>query len=452
MSIRRLSILALAVATISPAIADAQVINRPQRAFRGLFGGGRPDPQGSRQELSVTFNALGGYDDNASVGEGANIPSATPTGGSSTGTFDANLTYLYGSVNRSLSLHAGAGLSTYGNAAVDPSQNFSLGVTGSTRVGSRTTLSVVDNLRYTSLYRLDTPLTDAIPVEDLPTTDSAVFGLGDRSSVTNALSASIEQRVSRTGALTGSYGFTTTSFPEGTNGGYEAHNAGARYAQQVGRWTSIHAEYDYGKTQFGFVQGDDEGRPLDSHQIAGGLSWQRRLSPRRTFFVSFSGGAMRLESLTGTGPTQTLYQIWTPFGEFSTRLDLGRDWNLGAQYRRGAQTLGGLSTEAFVNDAGTFTLSGLLTRRLDVAFIAGVARGATASGVDTNSTYLTTTGSTQLRFALSRMLSTVVSYHYYHYNFHDTVLPEGLAPVFGRNAVRVGVSVWLPLYGRYDRQ
>ncbi len=445
MSMRRLSILALAVLAICPSIADAQVINRPQRAFRGLFGGGRPNPTGTRQELSLTFNALGGYDDNAATGEGANIPTATPTGGSSTGTFDANLSYLYGSVNRSLSVNAGAGLTTYGNAAVDPSRNFSLGVSGSTKVGARTTLSVTDNLRYTSLYRLDSPITDTLPVEDLPTTDSAVFGLGDRSSVTNSVSASIDQRISRTGALIGSYGYTTTTFPEGTTGGYNAHNAGGRYAQQVGRWTSVHGEYNYGKTQFGFVEGQD-GRPLDSHQIAGGLTWQRRLSPRRTFYVSASGGAMRLESLTGTGPTQTLFQIWTPFAEFSTRLDLGRNWNLGGQYRRAAQTLGGLSTEAFVNDGGTFTLSGLLTRRLDVAFIGGVARGATAAAGG-SSTYSTATGSTQLRFALNRMFSAVASYHYYHYDFNDTVLPEGVAPVFGRNAVRVGVSMWLPLYG-----
>ena len=152
-----------------------------------------------------------------------------------------------------------------------------------------------------------------------------------------------------------------------------------------------------------------------------------------------------------TGTTATPYTIWAPFAQFSTRLDLARSWNISGNYRRGADTLEGLTTEAFINDAATATLSGLLSRRIELAIIAGVARGTTAAEGGVNSKYLTNTASTQLRFAMSRIVSAVVSYHYYQYNFDNTVLPDGVAPRFDRNAVRVGLAFWLPIYGVYDR-
>jgi hypothetical protein len=452
MSIRRLSVLSLAVLALWPLAAEAQVINRPQRAYRGLFGGGRPqDPNRSRQELTFTFNALGGYDDNAAAGEGIGVPSTalTPDGAGYTGNFDAALAYFVGTTAKSFALDFGVGTSAYHNVDLDPSQSYTLNATGRTTLGARTSISASENLSYSSQLRLDAPLTDGIPIGDVPTDDSAIFGLGPRASVNSTTSAGLEQQITRDAALTGTYGYTTTAFTEGDTGGYRSHRASARYSHRVGRWTEATGTYEYNTTRYGFGVGD-EGRPMTQNRISGGLSWERRLSPRRTMTVTAQGGAFNLESVTGL--TLQPYALWAPFVEFSTQLDIGRDWNLGGNYRRGADTLEGLTTEAFINDNATFTLSGLATRRIDLAFIGGVARGTSAAEGGLNSKYLTTTGSAQARIAISRMLSAVVSYHYYHYDFDETVLPVGVAPTFGRNAVRVGIAVWLPLYGSYSRQ
>lgn len=453
MRTRRLSILALTALTaltLWPSFASAQVINRPQRAFRGLFGGGPPtDPNRSRQELTFTFNALGGYDDNAAAGEGPGAPTTeTPDGGGYTGTFDAAIEYFRGHARRSFNLRAGAGLSTYRNVPLDPSQSFTFNASGQSAIGRRTTVNISENLSYSSQYRLDEPLTGGLPIEDQPTTESSLYGLGPRSSLTSTTTGGIEQRLTRADRITGSYGFTTTDFTEGDTGGYRSHRVSARYGHQLGRWSHTNLMYEYGTTRFGFGPGD-EGRPMEENRISGGYSWERRLSPRRTWSVSIDGGAFNLESVTGTELVP--YSIWAPFAQFSTRLDLARSWNLAGSYRRGADTLEGLTTEAYINDAGTVTLSGLLSRRWELAFIGGVASGTSAAEGGLNSRYLTTTASTQLRFAMSRMLSFVVSHHYYHYDFKDTVLPEGVAPQFDRNAVRVGLSFWFPLYGVYDR-
>jgi hypothetical protein len=435
---------------LCPAASSAQVINRPQRAFRGLFGGGAPpDPNRARNELTFTANTLGGYDDNAAAGEGIGAPTdATPTGAGYTGTFDAGLNYYRGKATRSFTLDTRVGLSTYRNVPLDPSTSYSLNLSGQTALGRRTSINVGESLSYSSQYRLDSPLTGGIPVEDLPTTDSSLYGLGGRASLTSNTSLSLEQRLSRDDRLTGSYGYTTTNFTQGDTGGYRSHRASARYGRQVGRWSQANGVYEYSTTRFGFGPNDD-GRPMSEHRISGGFSVERRLSPRRSLSVTVDGGALNLESVTGEDATP--YSRWAPFVQLSTRLDLARSWNLSGNYRRGSDTLEGLTTEAFINDAGTGTLSGLLSRRLELAIIGGVARGTTAAQGGVNSKYLTTTASTQLRFAMSRILSAVVSYHYYQYNFDNTVLPEGVAPRFDRNAVRVGLAFWLPIYGVYDR-
>ena len=247
MRTRHLSILALAALALWPSLVSAQVINRPQRAFRGLFGGGRPpDPNRSRQELTFTFNALGGYDDNAAAGEGIGAPTqpTTPDGGGYTGTFDANLTYYRGRAERSFSLGAGAGLSTYRNVPLDPSQSFSFNASGQTALGRHTNVNVSESLSYSSQYRLDSPITGDIPIEDQPTTESSIFGLGARSSITSSTSASIEQEVSRRDRVSGTYGYTTTDYTEGDEGGYRSHRASVRYGRTLGRRTQINGMYE----------------------------------------------------------------------------------------------------------------------------------------------------------------------------------------------------------------
>ena len=46
-----------------------------------------------------------------------------------------------------------------------------------------------------------------------------------------------------------------------------------------------------------------------------------------------------------------------------------------------------------------------------------------------------------------RNLAAVLGYSYYRYRFTDTVLPVGLPSEFDRNAIRVGLTYTLPIYG-----
>jgi hypothetical protein len=67
--------------------------------------------------------------------------------------------------------------------------------------------------------------------------------------------------------------------------------------------------------------------------------------------------------------------------------------------------------------------------------------------------YDTWTFATQLRWAANRQIALVANYYYYMYDVSRAVdLPLGIFPEFDRNAVRVGITVWVPLLGRFINQ
>jgi hypothetical protein len=211
--------------------------------------------------------------------------------------------------------------------------------------------------------------------------------------------------------------------------------------------------YDYGNARFGLGPGDP-GRPLLEHRIAGGFDVSRRLDSRRSLVLAAEGGALRVES--SGAPSNERYQIWTPFVSARAQADLSQDWYLFGQYRRGAETVPGLSisdaAEAYITDNVNASLTGLLTDRIDLVLSGAFAAGSVGGGAS-RSQYRTSGGSVQVRIAVTRMLAVVTSYYHYRYEFTDTVLPEGFPPAYNRNAVRVGLSLWLPMYGGYtDRR
>lgn len=438
----------LATVACIPAIARGQALERPQRAYRGIFGGGpqSTDPNRSRTEVTLSVNALGGYDDNAAIGEGGGgAPLTTPAVGGYTGTYDGRLRFFSGRPTRNFTFAvAGSGNVYAEEIPLSPNRT----VTGTagfiSDLGRRTSVLGGGSAGYTRNFAISGPLTANADPEILPTSPN-VFGIGNRPS--NAFSGfgTLNHQWSRLNRTIVNYNHLRTRFTDDDGGDSRTHNVTATFARQVTRSTAITAGYGYVDTLFAFGAPGDDGRPSIEHRISGGFSTLRRLSPRRTTSFSLSAGAVRIESETGlVDPVP--YQTWAPFVSAASQLDLGRDWNLSGSYNRSAQVLEGLSTDAFFTDAVSLGVSGLASRRVDLAFLTSFAAGSVA--VDTSaSSYTTMVGSVQTRIALTRMLAVTANYFYYRYNFDNTVLPEGVAPEFGRHAFRVGLSISLPLYG-----
>ena len=442
---RALALAAAAAVGLWSTPVEAQVFNRPPRAFRGLFGGSQTiDPNRTRQELTFSVNALGGYDDNAQEGSGDGPPAA-PVGPGYTGVFDASMRYFRGRAARQFRLDVGGSHTTYRDVPLPGSTSGVVNLDGRTDLGRRATLAGAASVGYFSQLSLDGPLADVSDPDFSPSAPS-LRGVQDRQSIQAAATATVTRELSNRLRTTVVYGYSNTRY-ENEVGGQNLHRVEATLNRRVGRWSSLVGAYEYTNTQFGLGP-EDPGRPLLEHRVSGGFDMQRRLSPSRSWTTSLQAGGLRIES--ATVPSLVRYTLWTPFVEATTQVDTWRNWNLVGTYRRGAQALSGIDTaEAFVTDSASASLAGLVSDRVDLVFSGGFSLGSVSEGAQSQSDYRTGSGSVQLRVALSRSLAVVTSYHHYRYRFSDTLLPPEIPSNYQRNAVRVGLSLWLPLYGAY---
>jgi hypothetical protein len=162
------------------------------------------------------------------------------------------------------------------------------------------------------------------------------------------------------------------------------------------------------------------------------------------------GGALYVDATAGGNFVS--YQLWTPFAQASIRAGVFGQWAIETNYERTTQSIPGFSQpETSITDSVTTSFGGVIGRRFDVVFSGAFAAGDV--GVAASSSEYTTGGATaQLRVKITRDLAGVVGYSYYRYSFSDTVLPAGLPSEFDRNALRVGLSLSLPIIGGDTRR
>ena len=116
-------------------------------------------------------------------------------------------------------------------------------------------------------------------------------------------------------------------------------------------------------------------------------------------------------------------------------------------YRRSFSVLQGVTSDIYTTDSAEVTAGGLLTARTDLRFGGSFANGITsvASGVDEDFRVYGVWA--QVRFALSETVATTVTYyHLKHGSSNPGALPAGIS-WSNRNAVRVGLTLWVPLAG-----
>src|SRR5687767_2722811 len=157
---------------------SAQVIERPPRSTEraprttgGLFGGRRPaDPNRTSQELTLTVDFLGGYEDNLSPGGDQATPDfSAPRLSGATGVLSGGVSYKRGRLTRGFEATARSVVAGYQNVGVRPM----IGGRGSVRAFAE----LFDELTITSWGEIDyrptfmfgsaaTPGSDAVPPPD----------------------------------------------------------------------------------------------------------------------------------------------------------------------------------------------------------------------------------------------------------------------------------------------
>jgi hypothetical protein len=445
------ALVAAGVLAVDRAPADAQpATGRVPRSITGIFGGGPPaDPNRTRQELTITANMLFGYDDNLAVANSGAPPAGVQAAGYlGDGQFD--LEYYRGRAERAFTIRAGAHATQYSEASVGFQSDASINVSGVTRVRR------LDQFRVSGIFAYDAystlgdfeSLEPSLGIDDLPTSTSDARFTPTSSFAGQAIT-SYSWAAGRNDSVDLDYSFTARRYRESTvetPGDIDTHRAAVAYSRAMGRWLSLRTAYDYSNAD----AEDRLGRiPVVEHSITAGPVWQRRLSRTRRIEVSVAGGAQHVETVTRGDERETI-RYWVPSGSASVRLDLGRTWALWTDYNRGTTVLPQVTTTALSSDTLSVSAGGRLASRLNLSFTTGYARGASDSATGATDDYRSTFLSSQLQWRMGRRFAAVLMHSYYDYAFGEgTNLQEGFLPSSNRHTVRAGVTVWLPLIGRY---
>jgi len=450
--------LPIVVGLALPAAATAQVLERPRRQFLGLFAGGPPpDPTRTRQELTLTVNLLGGYDDNLSITdvESGRPPDPNQDKAGYLGIGDVFVRYWRGTTLKSFEVEGRGYVTTYSNTDAGPLQGGSFRVGGTTPWGRRSTVRFDERASFDPLYSLRggfAPLRDAVGSAGLPGASNTTFGMFVRDSWGSDSTISADRTFGRRNVLTGDYSFNTRNYNDDLGGSSKAHRAGASYTYNFDRSAALRMGYTFGHTEIEEVlSGTVFTRPIDEHTIDAGPSYTKRISPTRQLLVSATAGATHVDTLSSQ--TSQPISYWAPYGSGQARLDLGRSWALWGDYARGMTVLDGLTTETYMTDTARVNVGGLVTRIFELVVAGGFANGQAPNGSNSNSHFNTYLVGLQGQVAISRNLAAVVNYSHFDYGFKETTdLPSGLPSTFSRNSIRVGLRVWVPLVGRYVDQ
>jgi hypothetical protein len=426
--------------------AGGQVLERPARPTRGLFGGPRAvDPDRPRQELTLTASLLAGYDDNLTP-EGTGVAGMLrPRDSGYNGFADLGVQYLKGRRDRVFSATGRSYFQSYSSSVTTSAVGGEGSAELTTDVGLRNSLTLSQTVASTPFFSLGTfaPLGE---VEDVPVPDAnPANGLSTRRSLNAVTAASFGHEWSRRSHTTAGYVFQRHDYVDDLGFDTVTHIGSLEHSRALSRAASLSSSYRYSDATL-----EDAGgitRPVIHHSLGVGYRYARSLSRVRQFGLAIGGGATYVDTVTSAARLPRRY--WAPSGHGSVRLDIARSWSVSADYRRSLTVLDGISAESFFTDALMVTGGGFLAPRVELVLTGAYANGHAGEGVNEVGRYESYNAGAQLRLALTRWWSATVNYQRYDYSLHGVDLPEGLAPDFGRNAVRVGFTFWLPLYGAY---
>jgi hypothetical protein len=446
---RRLLAFAAMIVCALTADAAAQIVQRPSRPYRGLFGGGpTPDPNRTRSELTLTSSLLVGHDTwlSPSGTEGSVDPSEERHSGAAL-TGDAALKFFRGRAERSIAVDGLVRSNGYAGIGAESTLGASGSVTGLTHLGRLTQLRVGQEFGYEPTLVLGMPAAIdnvVVDVSSQPPLDVSSGYLEQRSWSSSSF-LNFDRRWSQRQTTTIGAAYSRVSYLDDLGSDTSSVAATASHVWLFNSRSSVRGLYQINDSEL--HPSDGPVTPMTTQNIEMSYGYARRLSPTRQLQLSVGGGATHVNTLNATNGSDLAY--WMPAGSGSFSLDVGRSWSIAGDYSRSANVLQGVSLTSFATDAASASVSGLVSSRIEMSLAAMYSNGR-SGGANTSGRFENSSGSAQLLYAISRCCATTVNYDYYVYHFENvTDLASGFPPNFDRQAIRVGFTVWLSLYGTY---
>jgi hypothetical protein len=433
-------------ATLGFGAAPAAAQN-PSRSFGGLFGGRAGSQEQPKQTLDLSMTLLQAYDDNILVEQGSVNPSAPAIGGWYT-TFGSDGAYQWNGHRTRVGLTGGSVVRYY-NDSDSVNVSATAGVGFATDFARRTTLSANQSFAYSPSY-----LTGLFPQVAPPAPGSAPpvgadFAVDDQSSVQYGSTVGLSTGLTQRGTLSGtvSYSFTDFIDASSTRTDQKSTRARVQFARAVNQNTSLRLAYRYSDGDLGSgIAGVPIGATTTENAFDFGVDYVRPLSATRRMTFSFGVGSSAAD-LPATDLVPDSGGIrYNAVADAAFGLQFQRSWEFRASYTRGLDYIPELAEPVYTNGFST-SLTGLLTRTMDLNIGAGISTGESAviTGTSAFDTYAATV---RIRRSLTRTFAAYVEYVYYFYDFGTIQVQPGVPPTMERNGVRFGLTIWLPVVRR----
>jgi hypothetical protein len=411
----------------------------------------RPSRDGgpTRNQLALAANILGGYDDNVTAGLGSGTgttPAAMASGG--TGYMDASLKYFHGNSLRSVGIDSTGSLTAYPGYLDHPAPGAFVNLSGRMPVGRNTTFGASQRVGYEPLFNVFSPGASGTPLPPEIGQSVPATNLFERNSWSSNSSVALDRRWSREDSTSLAYAYRLQRFTENDFGNNTWHTVTANYWRALSRGFRAGPRYWYENGEY--IDSAEFARPTIQHRIEGAGEFESALSRRRHLRLALTAGAGYLESVSST--TREPFRSWMPVGTASLLVGLSPGWSLEGGYQRDLSLLQGVTDEVYKTDTAFVSAGRLVTESTDVRVGATYSNWKTpiASGVYDN---LNVYGaSLQVRVKLTATVAATAAYYYYQHRYSNpAALPEGFPAEYDRNAVRVGLTVWVPLAGTPQR-
>ena len=431
--VRSLLCSCLALLASLPAAAQTGQSNRPERPYRGVFASGVDD---GGQSLTASTSLSGGYDDNL-------LADATQQSNPFRQGQQGKLAQVAGGLNYSLTgtrgeLAAGAGASLryYPSFEDDYFETYNASIDGQWIALTKPQLTLHQSVAYQPFTFLS-DLTGSRPgletgVETPVLPDPDFVPIASQYVAYDSGADLVVRLTSRVSYNT-SYGYHMAD-RSSQNTWRQTGTMGLSF--QLTRDVSLRTGYRYNEFHY-------PTRTTRTHSPDVGLDFSKGLSLTRRTTLGFGAGVEAV-----VVHEQTRYRAT---GNANVTHEIGRSWTADGAYTRGTSYTDTLPEPLFA-DTGRFSLSGLLSRRIqfDASAIASIGKtGFDVEQQDFDSYRAIVTLST----ALNRYMNVGVDYSYYRYKFDESVeLEPGLPHYVNRQSVRAHVSFWAPLLNKARRR
>jgi hypothetical protein len=441
---RIVSVLTIATALLVGVPSALAQRPRPDREYRGLFGGNGADPK-SNQAFDMSVSLYGGYDDNVLADQqqgGYTDPRfQVPSG---YGAASLSLDYSKRTGRVTFDFSGGTEYRYYGNVKEMTGFNW-YGTAGfSAKLSSRTDFRATESASYTPYYSFAPfpGLSPPVPGDIAPI--SPDYPLLQQAATYYNSMASFEHRLTPRSSIRADYFWSGVDYSNASQQ-YRNWNAGAGYSYKLTSHASARLGYHYRKSVSSYYY---QGQPITAHDIDVGIDYNRALSFSRKTTFGFSFGTSIYKSFAPISADVTVpWQNQTHYvgtGNVFLNYQIGRSWNARLDYRRGLDYIMGF-TDPFQSNVATASIGGFISPRQRFNAAASYNKGNVGVGY-AGRNYDTYMAMANYQMALAKWGALFADYGYYHYVFDNTVpMPPGMYHGQDRQSVRGGVNLWLPL-------